>query len=100
MDTMKKDQISNIEYRIWRRSIPYSIFDIPSQRDLKRTLLLTLTLLFLVGCSPEADRGRGGGPGADTRNWPRDGVVRMHGSTNPHYAVPLMGQAIERTRQE
>ena len=51
----------------------------------------TLALLAagLVACtSPEAERTRGGGPGADIGN--RGSVVRMHGGAPPYYQTPCV----------
>lgn len=50
-------------------------------------LLLLAGLLALAGCdSPEADRVRGGGPGADMGN--RGEYVRMHAGSKPYYDTP------------
>ena len=50
-------------------------------------LLVLLAGLTLAACeSPEAERGRGGGPGADTGN--RDARVEMHGGSVIYYKVP------------
>jgi len=55
-------------------------------RKNKILILLALSIMLLVGCSPEAERTRGGGPGADIRN--RGPVVRLHDGANPAYKVP------------
>jgi hypothetical protein len=57
-------------------------------------LLGLLLLLVVVGCSPEAERSRGGGPGADVGNVSRP--VEMHGDqrrNNPEYQTPALGRA-------
>jgi hypothetical protein len=55
----------------------------------KRLSLAALLLLALAGCSPEATRARGGGPGADVGNHGAD--VQIHGPTNPFYGTPIRG---------
>jgi hypothetical protein len=62
-------------------------------------IVLVAAGLLLAGCGPEAQRARGGGPGADPRNWPRDGIVRMHGERDPAYRTPFEGRAILESRQ-
>lgn len=50
-------------------------------------------LLAGVGCSPEADRVRAGGPGADIGN--SAPPVRLHGDrirNNPDFQVPAIGR--------
>jgi hypothetical protein len=49
--------------------------------------------ILLIGCaafasctSPEATRTRGGGPGADTGNRPRE--VKMHEGSQPYWKTP------------
>ena len=52
-------------------------------------ILAALTLLMSLGCSPEAERVRGGGPGADTGN--RVPPTQLHGDrarNNPDFQVP------------
>jgi hypothetical protein len=61
--------------------------------------LLVLVGLLLAGCGPEANRVRGGGPGGDARNLPRDGIIRMHGERDPAYQTPFEGRAIVESRQ-
>jgi hypothetical protein len=70
-------------------------------RHPRELLLLALVVagLLLAGCGPEARRVRGGGPGADPLNWPRDGIVRMHGERDPAYRTPFEGRAILESRQ-
>jgi hypothetical protein len=49
-------------------------------------------LLALAACSsPEAERTRGGGPGADTGN--RGEVVRMHEGSKPYFGTPRLVDA-------
>jgi hypothetical protein len=48
---------------------------------------LFLAIAVLASCeSPEADRVRGGGPGADTGN--RGNPVRMHEGSRPYHDTP------------
>ena len=48
-----------------------------------------LVLALLAGCtSPEADRVRGGGPGADVGN--RGKPIVMHAGSNPYYGTPKL----------
>lgn len=55
---------------------------------MKRALLFA-AFAALAGCpSPEADRVRGGGPGADTGN--RDAVVEMHGGSVIYHQTPCL----------
>ena len=42
--------------------------------------------LLLTGCSPEATRTRGSGPGGDVGN--RSRVVDLHGRSDPYYQTP------------
>lgn len=49
--------------------------------------MVLVTLVALAGCSsPEADRARGGGPGADVGN--RGNPVVMHGGSKPYAHTP------------
>jgi hypothetical protein len=63
---------------------------------LGRVLFASLVLLVaLTACSPEAERSRGSGSGADIGN--RDGgVTNMHGDqrrNNPEFRTPSLGRA-------
>jgi len=62
-----------------------------------RAVLAALTIaLAVAGCSPEASRARSGGPGADVGNRPNpsvDPLPDIHGSTDPAYGTPQLGQA-------
>ena len=72
-----------------------------SMNKLRHTLTLALTggLLVAAACSPEADRARGGGRGADTGNRPGDSAeVEIHGETDPSHDVPTVGQGIKKER--
>jgi hypothetical protein len=51
-----------------------------------------LLLLLVVGCSPEASRTQGGGPGADIGNHSQ--TVPLHGDGVMFYNTPREGQAI------
>jgi hypothetical protein len=55
----------------------------------RHILIAGLALLLGVACSPEAERVRGGGPGADIGN--RVPPAQMHGDrtrNNPDFRVP------------
>lgn len=55
---------------------------------MKRRLAI-LAVLALAACtSPEADRVRGGGPGADVGN--RGNPVVMHGGSQPYAGTPKL----------
>jgi hypothetical protein len=64
-------------------------------RDGKKTrLAIVLGLLVLTACSsPEAGRTRGGGPGADIKNWDRP--VEMHAGAEPYYRTPCVTEPLE-----
>ena len=54
----------------------------PGQR--RRRLLLPFLAAIAIGltaCGPEGSRERGGGAGADVRNWDRD-EIELHGNDN------------------
>jgi hypothetical protein len=52
-----------------------------------RLALLTIIAALVAGCtSPETNRTRGGGPGADVGN--RGSIVRMHEGSNPFEKTP------------
>jgi hypothetical protein len=52
-----------------------------------RLALLTIITAVVAGCtSPEANRSRGGGPGADLGN--RGSIVRMHEGSRPYEDTP------------
>ena len=55
---------------------------------LDRRLLLGSLLLLLACSSPEAYRARGGGPGADVKNWGRP--VELHAGAQPFYETPCV----------
>jgi hypothetical protein len=51
--------------------------------------LLTIIAAVVAGCtSPETNRTRGGGPGADLGN--RGSIVRMHEGAKPYENTPRM----------
>jgi hypothetical protein len=65
--------------------------------DRQRRLLAALVAvvgLVALACSPEAERTRGGGPGADIGN--RGPSVELHGQSNPYYHTPLVGEAVRK----
>jgi hypothetical protein len=49
------------------------------------SLLLIVLAMAVCGCSPEAQRTRGGGPGADIGN--RDAIVQLHGDVPPEQRI-------------
>ena len=53
-----------------------------------------LFTLLLIGCaSPEADRERGGHPGADPGN--RDAIVEIHEGSEPYHKTPCRMPDVE-----
>jgi hypothetical protein len=57
------------------------------------TLRMTpiLTVLILSACiSPEAHRARGGGHGADVRNWGRP--MELHAGARPYHDTPCVAE--------
>jgi hypothetical protein len=59
--------------------------------------LLLAGALIAAGCSPEANRVRGGGHGADVGN--RGSTVEMHGGRGPgqiYYQTPRVGPGVQR----
>ena len=62
-----------------------------SPRRLRR---LAMTLWVLAGCaSPEAARTRGGGPGADVKNWSQP--VELHAGAEPYHDTPCITERVE-----
>jgi hypothetical protein len=53
-----------------------------------RPVILAMTVLFVACSSPEAGRARGGGPGADVRNWGQP--VELHAGAEPYYKTPCV----------
>jgi hypothetical protein len=61
-----------------------------------RMAIVALTAAVLLGCSsPEANRVRGGGPGADVGNRSR-GVVQLHAGSNIYHRTPTEGRGLGR----
>ncbi len=59
-----------------------------------RCVLLVFAAATAVACSsPEASRSRGGGPGADVGNHPRQ-AVQIHGGANIYYGTRTQGAGI------
>ena len=51
-------------------------------------------LLLIAACaSPEAHRPRGGGPGADVKNWRKP--VELHAGAHPFYHTPCVTDQLE-----
>ncbi len=60
------------------------------------TRLLPASLSLLAACSsPEAGRTRGGGPGADVRNWEQP--VELHAGADPFHETPCVTEPVECT---
>jgi hypothetical protein len=58
--------------------------------------LLGLGILLLTACaSPEAIRTRGGGPGADVRNWGEP--VELHAGAHPYHGTPCVTEPVKCT---
>ena len=53
--------------------------------------MLVAGMVLLAGCSPEATRTRGGGPGADVGNW--GSPIDMHGRQDVYQRTPNVGTA-------
>jgi hypothetical protein len=58
------------------------------RRPLDLRLLLGLLFLLLACSSPEARRTRGGGPGADVKNWGHP--VELHAGAQPFHETPCV----------
>ena len=57
-------------------------------------IILVLLAIAATGCrSPEADRKRGGGPGADQGN--RDAIVEIHKGDDPYHDTPCRMTDVE-----
>jgi hypothetical protein len=58
--------------------------------------LLGLGIFLLTACaSPEAIRTRGGGPGADVRNWGEP--VELHAGAHPYHGTPCVTEPVKCT---
>ncbi len=52
------------------------------------------TVLLAAACSsPEVGRTRGGGPGADVKNWHQP--VEIHAGAEPYYDTPCVTEPLE-----
>jgi hypothetical protein len=61
-----------------------------------RIPLLLASLSSLAGCSsPEAGRARGGGAGADVKNWEQP--VELHAGAEPYHETPCVTEPVECT---
>jgi len=61
--------------------------------------LVVILLMVVAACSPEAERARGGGPGADIGN--SAPPIELHGNrqrNNPDFEVPHWGRAPDDAR--
>jgi hypothetical protein len=55
---------------------------------------VTVSALLLAACSsPEASRTRGGGPGADVKNW--NHPVELHAGAEPYHDTPCVTEPVE-----
>jgi hypothetical protein len=62
----------------------------------RRAILIGLGVAAIVGCtSPESERTRGGGRGADVGNHP-PGAVEIHAGADTYYGTPTQGQGVGR----
>jgi hypothetical protein len=62
-------------------------------RDLAMTVF-TVGLFLLTACvSPEATRTRGGGPGADVKNWNQP--VELHAGAEQYYRTPCVTEPVK-----
>ena len=62
----------------------------------RRSISIALATAAIFGCSsPEAERTRGGGRGADVGNHPA-GPVQIHAGASMYYETPTHGQGIGR----
>jgi hypothetical protein len=62
----------------------------------RRALILAVIAIFAIACSPEAERTRSGGPGADVGNRPDPRVEplpELHPVMDPAYGTPQLGLA-------
>ena len=72
----------------------------PSEGERQKLLAaLLLGAITLAACSPEANRSRSGGAGADVGNRPDPRVQplpELHPVLNPAYGTPLVGEAVRK----
>jgi hypothetical protein len=66
-----------------------------SRRSALAGALLALLAAVAACASPEATRSRGGGPGADVRNWGRP--VEFHAGAQPYHDTPCVTKPVECT---
>jgi hypothetical protein len=57
------------------------------------TLLGIGVFLFTACTSPEATRTRGGGPGADVKNWSQP--IELHAGAEPYHDTPCVTEPVE-----
>jgi hypothetical protein len=58
-----------------------------------RALAMTFAFLLTACASPEAQRTRGDGPGADVRNWGKP--VELHAGAQPYYKTPCVTDPVK-----
>jgi len=62
----------------------------------RRSISIALAAAAIIGCAnPEAERTRGGGPGADVGNHP-PGAVQIHAGASMYYKTPTDSRGIGR----
>jgi hypothetical protein len=62
-------------------------------QGLRPLAMTTLSILIAACSSPEATRTRGGGPGADVKNWGRP--VEIHAGAEPYHETPCVTEQLE-----
>jgi hypothetical protein len=55
---------------------------------MNKVIALAMTVSLVSCASPEAHRSRGGGPGADVRNWGKP--VELHAGAQPYHGTPCV----------
>jgi hypothetical protein len=64
-----------------------------SEKQRARTTVLLFLFVFTACHSPEASRTRGGGPGADVKNW--NHPVELHAGAEPYYKTSCVTEPVE-----
>ena len=67
---------------------------VETERSPRRLRRFAMTAIVLAACaSPEAGRTRGGGPGADVKNWSHP--VELHAGAEPYHDTPCVTERVE-----